>query len=401
MMKFGGLIFTVLAVVASGCTCRCDSSRIVVIDPGHFHASLALKHHLDGVSDEVSVYAPEGKEVDDFLAAVESFNESGEVSWKCDCHIGDDYLSALPKAGKGDMVILAGNNELKSEYILESVRKGYNVLSDKPMAISSEGYAMLEKAYGIARKKGLVIYDLMTERYDTLNLAARRILSDREIFGEITGASMSSVHHFCKIVNGTPTRRPEWYYDVQKQGEGIADVTTHLIDIFFWQCFPDQPVPVDSILMKSASHFPSIITPEQFHMSTGGNVESCMEVLCNGSMDFCVSGIPVRIEVRWDFIAPEGTGDTYEACIYGSKAALKFVQNESTGYVRELFLEKDGCPVHIGIPVEARIGHEDHFSKVAEAFLGCIRNGNMPEWESVNTLTKYYITTRAVEMANE
>ncbi|MFQ8805711.1 MAG: putative oxidoreductase C-terminal domain-containing protein [Alistipes indistinctus] len=32
--------------------------------------------------------------------------------------------------------------------------------------------------------------------------------------------------------------RPAWYYDVTQQGEGIADVTTHLIDLAAWKCFP-------------------------------------------------------------------------------------------------------------------------------------------------------------------
>lgn len=400
-MKFGGLILTVLAVFASGCTTRSDSGRIVVIDPGHFHASLALKHNLEGVDDTVRVFAPEGREVDDFLSTVASFNRDGEVDWKCDCHIGDDYLEMLPNAGKGDFVILAGNNQRKSEYILEAVRKGYNVLSDKPMAISRDGYELLEEAYALAERKGLVIYDLMTERYDALNIKAREIISDRELFGDVKGAEMSSVHHFCKLVNGVPTRRPEWYYDVMQQGEGIADVTTHLIDTFFWQCFPGEEIPSDSVSVRYASHYPTSITPEQFRISTGGHILESLEVMCNGSIRFEVCGVPVNIDVRWDFIAPEGSSDTYDAYIYGSRATLKFVQDESTGYVRELYLTRDGNTTHVVVPQEARLAHEDHFSKVAQAFLDCIRGEGMPSLESVNTLTKYYITTTAVSIANK
>ena len=40
-----------------------------------------------------------------------------------------------------------------------------------------------------------------------------------------------------------------------------------------------------------------------------------------------------------------------------------------------------------------------HFGLVAERFLRSIRTGEMPAWEEVNTLAKYYITTTAVERA--
>lgn len=40
---------------------------------------------------------------------------------------------------------------------------------------------------------------------------------------------MTSIHSFYKEVAGKPLTRPAWYYDVTQQGEGIADVTTHLI----------------------------------------------------------------------------------------------------------------------------------------------------------------------------
>ena len=72
---------------------------------------------------------------------------------------------------KGEMVVLAGDNQKKTKYILESVKTGYHVLSDKPMAICEEDFELLRQAYEIAGSKGLVIYELMTERYDILNMS--------------------------------------------------------------------------------------------------------------------------------------------------------------------------------------------------------------------------------------
>jgi predicted dehydrogenase len=48
--------------------------------------------------------------------------------------------------------MLAGNNRKKTEYILRSVRAGYHVFADKPMAIDTDGYRSLEKAFRIARR---------------------------------------------------------------------------------------------------------------------------------------------------------------------------------------------------------------------------------------------------------
>ena len=47
------------------------------------------------------------------------------------------------------------------------------------------------------------------------------------------------------------------------------------------------------------------------------------------------------------------------------------------------------------------LAHEDHFGKVAEAFLAYKNGKELPQWEVDNTLSKYYITTEAVRVANK
>ncbi len=93
----------------------------------------------------------------------------------------------------------------------------------------------------------------MTERYDILNIIEKELLQKTELFGELQKGSpenpsvtMESVHHFFKNVSGKPLIRPAWYYDTEQQGEGIADVTTHLIDLVNWQCFPDETIRYQS-----------------------------------------------------------------------------------------------------------------------------------------------------------
>lgn len=48
--------------------------KLVVLDPGHFHASLLQKFSNPQVNDTVYVYAPEGVELDQYLASIEAYN---------------------------------------------------------------------------------------------------------------------------------------------------------------------------------------------------------------------------------------------------------------------------------------------------------------------------------------
>ena len=435
----GGL-HTVLfmAALLAGCA-EPAGNRLTVVAPGHFHAALLQKESLEGVNDTVKVYAPRGPELDSYLETVESFNtrEDSPTSWVEDVYAGDDFLEKLPEAGKGGFVILSGNNRDKARYIIEAVRKGYNVLSDKPMAISSQDYAVLKEAYSEAAGKGTVVYDLMTERYEVLNVLAKEFLSDRRLFP--TGADtvdIMDVHHFYKEVLGKPTLRPAWYYDVKQQGEGIADVTTHFIDLIFWELFPGEAVGTQSIENLEASHYPTVRSLGQYGMSTGetafpdyleeyadgaGNIE----VMANGDIGFDVNGTHVHIGVRWDFMPEhEGISDSFCQRIRSGKTELRILQDARTGYRRELFISTadrealqdvlsglsvrfpelsaedagEGC-FRIVVPSEYRSSHEDHFSKVARRFISLVNGEGLPEWERTNTLTKYYITTEAVRTA--
>lgn len=425
--------------------------RLVVLDPGHFHASLLQKNALAELSNTVRVYAPEGAEVGQYLAAVASYNERAEepTSWQEVVYTGPDYLERMIGDRAGDLVVLAGNNQKKTDYILESVKAGYHVLSDKPLAICREDFDLLREAYAEAHRRGVWICDLMTERYDALNILTRELMHDTELFGELLpgtadnpSISMCSIHHFFKSVSGQPLIRPAWYYDVEQQGEGIADVTTHLIDLVFWQCFPEIPVHYESdVEVLSASHWPTAVQPEDFRLSTGTEPfppylekylrDGVLEVMANGRMLFRVKGVHVGMEVNWNWSSPNGE-DAFSAVMRGSRAAIEVVQDETTGNVKSLYVRsaegidpaqteaalqrrvaalqteypelrvvKTGTPGRflVDLPVAVRPGHEVHFGLVAERFLRSIRTGEMPAWEEVNTLAKYYITTTAVERA--
>ncbi|MFA5651031.1 MAG: putative oxidoreductase C-terminal domain-containing protein, partial [Proteiniphilum sp.] len=249
--------------------------KLIVLAPGHFHASLLQKSRMEQVNDSVQVYAAaEDAGLRQYLSAIESFNqrEQDPTRWQTTLYTANDFLERMVSDKKGNVVVLAGNNRDKTEYIRAAVEAGVNVLSDKPMAISPADFRLLEEAYQVADSKKVMLYDMMTERYDMLNIIERELINDSDLFGELQPGTpddpavyMESVHHFYKEVSGAPLIRPAWYYDVEQQGEGIADVTTHLIDQLFWKCFPAEPINYQQDVGNiSSTHWATEITLAQF-----------------------------------------------------------------------------------------------------------------------------------------
>ena len=429
--------------------------KLIVLAPGHFHADLLQKNKLEQINDSVFVYAQEGSELNQYLVRVESYNNREENStlWEEVVYNGSDFLEKMLAEKKGNVVVLAGNNKEKTRYIFESVAAGFNVLSDKPIAINKVNFELLKQAYDTAQANNVLLYDLMTERYDVLNIIERKLINNKDLFGELqTGTetdpaiSMESVHHFYKEVSGKTLIRPAWYYDVEQQGEGIADVTTHLIDLAHWKSFPDEVIDYkEDIEVTSASHWPTELSLTDFTNST--NIETFpsyldkyiedgkLKVFANGTINYKVKNVNVALKVIWNYKAPQGSGDTFSAMMKGTKASLKTIQDKSTNFTKQLYIEK-GADVNkdefdshlrdaieevkkdfptvsiepsmsnegeylINIPNEEKKGHETHFQNVAQNFFDYLVSQDLPEWEVSNTLAKYYIITTAVDIAKE
>ena len=117
------------------------------------------------------------------------------------------------------------------------------------MAIDEIGFEKLKKAFKIAKQNNVQLYDIMTERFEITTQLQRALSMDTTLFGQLEKGSPSdpsvikeSVHHFYKFVSGSVLTRPSWYFDDKQQGAGIVDVTTHLVDLIQWSCFPEKVI---------------------------------------------------------------------------------------------------------------------------------------------------------------
>ena len=157
------------------------------------------------------------------------------------------FWNDSPRRSTAAWLVIAGNNRRKTEYLTRAVEAGFHTLADKPMAIDAAGFVALEKAFAAARKQGVLLYDIMTERHEITTMLQKEFSTIAPVFGGLLNGSQGdpavtkeSVHHFSKMVSGAPLRRPAWFFDTVQQGEGLVDITTHLVDLVQWECFPDQ-----------------------------------------------------------------------------------------------------------------------------------------------------------------
>src|SRR5450432_1811277 len=149
--------------------------RLLTLDPGHFHAALVQKSMYPEVDSIVHVYAPGGPDALMHLNRIAAYNarEKDPTRWVEKLYTGPDFFQKMIAEKAGNTVVLSGNNREKVEYILGSLKAGFNVLADKPMVVDSAGFDLLLQAFAIADRDHLILYDIMTERYEITTILQR------------------------------------------------------------------------------------------------------------------------------------------------------------------------------------------------------------------------------------
>jgi predicted dehydrogenase len=451
------LFINFMMMIAVSCTSKStnlnsqsrDKIKLITLNPGHFHSALVQKSMYENVDSVVHLYAPEGQELNSHLSLVDGYNsrEENPTFWNEKIYTGPDFLDKMLSEKAGNVVILAGNNKMKTDYIAKSVEAGLHVLADKPMAIDLDGFHKLVKAFEIAEKNKVLIYDIMTERYE-INTLLQKEFAQLPAFGRLEKGSSEnpavtkvSVHHFFKNVSGKPLVRPTWFFDVKQQGEGITDITTHLVDLVQWECFPNKILDYKKdIEIVSAKRWQTSINAAQFEKVTQkkeypdflkADVKNgILSPYSNGEINYRLKGIHAKISVTWDFQAPKGTGDTHFSVMRGTKSSVIIKQGKEQNFKPALYIEPrenidmvsfekalmtdlkqiqkqyPGLELQkitkgweVIIPDSYKVSHEDHFAQVTKKYLQYLKEGALPSWEVPNMIAKYYTTTKAREIA--
>jgi predicted dehydrogenase len=421
--------------------------QLVTLDPGHFHAALVQKTMYDDVDPVVYVYAPEGNDLKLHMDRINGYNSRAEdpTHWKEVVYTGNDFFEKMIAEKKGNVVVLSGNNEKKTEYILKALEAGFNVLADKPMAITPEDFELLKKAFEVAKEKNLLLYDIMTERFEINTILQRELSMIPEIFGTLEKGTqtkpaieMISDHCFYKYISGNVLTRPAWFFDESQQGAGIVDVTTHLVDLVQWECFPDKTLDFSKdITILNAERWPTNMTTSNFKLITKLDSipgylkknlsDTMLAIYSNGEIDYKLRDIQAKVVVQWNYTNEAG-GDTHYSIMRGTKANLVIRQGKDENFKPVLYIEpikndtafqkiveegfkkisakfpgvelyKTAKGWSVKLPEKLAEGHESHFARVTSNFLDYLKNKNMPAWEVPNMLAKYYTTTKALEVS--
>jgi predicted dehydrogenase len=454
--------FACVAFVASALA-KERNVQLITLDPGHFHAALVQKFMLPGVKPEVLVFAPEGEDVAQHLKRIEGFNARADnpTHWIEKVETGPDYLKsavfatlggnshpgASREAAKSTVVVISGNNARKTEYITAFVNAGTNVLADKPMVIRPENFKQLEADFATAKEKGVLLYDIMTERFEITTMLQRALSQQSALFGALEPGTPDnpsitkiSVHNFSKVVAGAQLKRPQWFFDPEQQGAGIVDVMTHLVDLVQWEAFPEVILKLSDAKVLKARRWATPITLEQFGRLTGAKEfpaflrndveEGVLQAPANGEFTYTLKGVHAKVSVTWEFEAPPGAGDTHFSVMRGTKASLTIKQGAEQDYKPVLYVERavavsaadhekalraavakvaktwpgvdvkaEGDHFVVIVPEKYHNGHEAHFTQVTENFLKYLRAGRLPDWEVPNMLTKYATIMQAYELS--
>jgi predicted dehydrogenase len=411
------------------------------------------KEMYPNVAPRVDVYAPLGADLLGHLARINAFNSRPErpTAWRLEVHTGPDFFARMLAERPGNVVVISGRNRGKIERIGRSVAAGLNVLADKPWILRSEDLPALDRALADADAKGVVAYDIMTERFEVTSEIQRALVNDTAISGGIPPGSadrpsvyIESIHHLMKVVAGAPNIRPTWFFDTTEQGEGLNDIGTHLVDLVQWTLFPEQAIDYKAdVKVLSAQQWHTTIAESDFKRVTGSPgfpealrarvVNGALQYDCNTLVSYRVRGVHARLNVIWDWEAPPGAGDRHYAIYRGSKAAVEVRQTKADKHQAEVYVipnqgqdltgiataveahvaalqadypgvkaERKAAEIHIVIPDRFRDGHEAHFARVTRNFLKYLKERSaLPAWERPNMVAKYFVTTTGTELSHQ
>ena len=423
-----------------------DPRHMIVIDPDHSHAAGVFSQQIPDVSNVVHVYAPAGQGVTDFLDSLARFNHRAKnpTNWKIESHITPDFLKLMLEEPPGNIVVISGRNDVKIDRILSSLRAGQNVLADKPWIIDSQHFSQLEEALNTAGQKHLAFYDGMTERFNIVYQIQRELMRDPEVFGRpLTGSpsdpavKLENLHSLIKFTQGKVNLRPPWFLDVRQQGEAIADVGTHLIDLEMATLFPNQAIDYKhDVKILKAIRSPIFLTLPEFERLTGAKEwpaflqpsvhNDRLEYDCNNTALYTIRGIHTAISDRWDYETPGALSDSYLVVYRGTRATIRVRTSKLENYIPEmdvipnagenltaalesrlrqlpfpnLTLRQNGREIRVVIPADDRARGGSTFGQLVEQFLKYVRDPQtLPSWEKPNMLAKYYVTTTAVDLA--
>ncbi len=317
--------------------------------------------------------------------------------------------------------------------------------------LSTGALVCLAATQASASAARVAAWDAMTQRFEISCIVQKELVNDAAVFGmPLTGSErepavyMESVHFVKKEVAGAPLLRPVWFFDARQQGEPLADVGTHLVDLVQWTLSPEKALDYrrDLAVLRGTRDLLRLIR-EQFKGVTGladfpeflqGAVrDGRLDYVTKNTVSYTLRGVHVKLDLVWDYEAPPGVKDTELAVFRGSRARVEVRQGRAENFVPEVYvvpnrreeraaieralraglqrldarlpglaLENADQGFRVAIPAALRTSHEAHFAVLVGQFLTYQRETDtIPAWEAPFMLAKYFVTTEGVRLGRQ
>jgi len=244
------------------------------------------------------------------------------------------------------------------------------------------------------------------------------------------------------MVNAAPLRRPAWFFDVRVQGNGIADIPTHMVDaaqrLVAASASRGAASPGRALTLIAARRWATPVPRSVFSQVTGlpdfppeiqpAVRDSTLAYDGNAELSFRLGEVTVTLDTRWDLSEPAGGGDTSRTVIRGTRAEIRVEQSAATGFRRRLSVAARLPSDHLQSALERTVavwqaehpglslaaagggweilapsaldtGHESHFPLVLADFLALVEPGSAPRALAADTLVKYTLLVEASRAA--
>lgn len=413
--------------------------RFDIIDPRHFHGGLPLQSRYEGVEgletlSDVYVYYANDNNLGAFEDIITKIRVE-DMAWEIHCHQSDDPLEDMLKAGTGNVLIVSCRNVDAINVINQAVTSGnYElILADKPWVIEPKRMPLLEHTLDTAEVEGIILVDLMTERYEFGTIMQKLIMENTDLFGGLVDGTKENpaiFKHSIHILDKGIYRPPD-YFDTKVQGEGVPDVGTHLIDMSNWLIRPNSRVFREDVELLTSSHRSTSITEDQLNRITNSQWgdKGNLEYFCNGDLVYTLDNKHISIKVEWKV---QGKDDEHYSRIEGKNIIVEVIKGPDDKHQQVYIIPKgsvkdllpklrahsiklreqgyegidynfEGDRFKLVIPEQYYTSHFQHFEEVTTQALRYLAGQErfLRDIEYSRIFTKYHLTTSALQMARQ
>ena len=191
--------------------------RIAVAGLAHGHVYSLVGGLLEAGATLDCVYDPEQSKVDAFI---ERFGGQARAVSGLEDILSDERIS---------LVVNCVRPDLRADVSILLLEAGKDVFSDKPGFLKVEDYQRIKDAISASGKHYLIYF---SEHFHSEGMIyAQKLVSSGQI-GKVVHYEGFGPHRL------NPTTRPQWFFDVEKNGSVLLDLGCHLvIYIIFRNCF--------------------------------------------------------------------------------------------------------------------------------------------------------------------